>query len=232
MIKKLAALGIVGLLASATAAHADSFGANIFYNTLTDPSMTTLGGQGFGNTTTILTVHDNSHGVTIQSGCVGAGPADGSGSCGGEKTLNGAGTTVAGGQEAPPAPNSVKNAFDSFTTLGITSASDIGVIFNGGTSGGNDVTLQDVSFKFYNSAGTGLLDLSDAFSALPPQPGQGSSGYLITIDPNAMLSPRARYASLPWVSGGAAETTTAAGAMTSVTAIASNLIATCDDTNP
>ena len=73
-----------------------------------------------------------------------------------------------------------------FATLGITTSTDIGVIFNGGTSGGNNVTLQDVSFKFYNSAGTGILLLADAFSALPPQPGQGASGYLITIDPNAM----------------------------------------------
>src|SRR5689334_25048927 len=105
MTKKFAALAIAGLLASANA-YADSFGTSIYYNTLTDPTMTTLSGQGFGNTTTILTIHDNSKGVTVQSGCVGAGPADGSGSCGGEKTLNGAGTTVYGGQEAPPPPNS------------------------------------------------------------------------------------------------------------------------------
>jgi hypothetical protein len=185
MFKKFAALTFVGLLASATAAHADSFGTSIYYNTLTDPTLVTLGGQGFGNTTTVLTIHDNSHGVTVQSGCVGVWPADGSGSCGGELTLNGAGTAVYGGQEAPPPPDSVKNAYSSLTSFGFTDASQIGVIFNGGTSGGDDVTLLDLSFKFYSSTGTGLLDLSDAFSALPPQSGQGASGYLITIDPTA-----------------------------------------------
>jgi hypothetical protein len=185
MLEKFAAFAFVGLLASATAAHADSFGTSIYYNTLTNPTLITLGGQGFGNTTTVLTIHDNSHGVTVQSGCVGVGPADGSGSCGGELTLNGAGTAVYGGQEAPPPPNSVKNAYSSLSSFGFTDASQIGVIFNGGTSGGSDVTLLDLSFKFYSSTGTGLLDLSDAFSALPPQSGQGASGYLITIDPTA-----------------------------------------------
>ena len=188
MLKKVVLLSFAGLLASTTAAYADSFGTNIYYNTLSDPTLVGLSGQGFGNTTTILTIHNNSMGVTVQSGCVGAGPAAGPGSCGGEFTLNnGAGAVpVVGGDEPPPAPNSVKQKFDSFSALGITDFSQIGVVFNGGTSGGDNVTLTDLSFKFYNSSSAGLLDLSDTFAALPPQPGQGASGYLITIDPNAM----------------------------------------------
>jgi hypothetical protein len=178
MFKNIASLAFIGLLAS-TGAQA----ATVTYNSLTDPTLTTLSGQGFGNVTTILTIHNNSNSSGTEQGCVGFGPSEGLNACGGEKTLNGSGTTVVGGDEAPPPPNSVKNAILSLSSLGITSADQIGVIFNGGTSGSGDVTLNDVSFKFYSSTGTLLLNLTDAFSPIAPESGQGSSGYLITIDP-------------------------------------------------
>jgi hypothetical protein len=175
MIKKIAAFAFVGLLASGTIARADTF-TTYASNALTDPTLTTLSGQGFGNITDILAIHNNSNKTGVESGCVGWGPADGSGSC---ATLDG----VAGGDEAPPPPNSVKNKLISLSSAGFTTASQIQVVFNGGTSGGSNITLQDVSFKFYSASGQGQLVLSDSFSALPPQPGQGNSGYLIAIDP-------------------------------------------------
>jgi len=185
---KILSFASVAVLAAATTAHADT----IYYNTLTDLTLVPLGGQGFGNTTTILTLHDNSSGVTNQSGCVGMNgstPQDGvQADCGGEKTLNGAGVLVTAGQEAPPPPNSQKNAAYSFSTLGITNASQVGIIFNGGSAGGDDVTLKDLSIKLYSSTGTLLLDLSDSFAPNAPLPGQGNSGYLIGIDPNAICA--------------------------------------------
>jgi len=184
MTLKTLSLCSVGLFAITTL---PSFATTIDYNALTGPTVTSLSGQGFGNTTTILTIQNNSNRTGTVSGCVGfvgGSVADGSAACGGEKTLNGAGTTVAGGDEAAPGPNSVKNAAVTLSSMGITSADQLGVIFNGGTPGGANVTLQDLSFKFYSSNGTLLLDLSDAFGPVTPLSGQGSSGYLFTIDPS------------------------------------------------
>lgn len=177
MHKKLAALAIVGLLASTGAAHADTFGTN-YTNTLLGPTLTDLGGQGFGNITDILAIHNNSNKTGTESGCVGWGPAYGSGSC---ASTDG----VVGGDEAPPPPNSVKNKLISLSAAGFTNAGQIGVIFNGGTDG-QLLTLNDVSFKFYNTAGTGLFVLSQTFGSFIDSQGQGNSGYLITIDPTAM----------------------------------------------
>jgi hypothetical protein len=174
MYKKLAALAFVGLLASTIAAHADTF-TTYQTDALLGPTLTDLGGQGFGNITDILAIHNNSNKTGTESGCVGWGPAYGSGSC---ATLDG----VAGGDEAPPPPNSVKNKLISLSDAGITTASQIEVVFNGGTDG-QSLTLDDVSFKFYSSTGQGLLVLSDAFAPFTDSQGQGNSGYLITINP-------------------------------------------------
>lgn len=183
MTTKSLSLCCVGLFAITAL---PSFADPIDYNALSGPTATNLSGQGFGNTTTLLTIQNDSNRTGTVSGCVGfigGSVADGSGACGGEKTLNGAGTTVAGGSEAPPGPNSVKNAALTLSSLGITSANQLGVIFNGGTPGGTPVTLQDLSLKFYSSNGTLLLDLSDAFGPMTPLSGQGNSGYLFTISP-------------------------------------------------
>jgi hypothetical protein len=177
MYKKLAAFAFVGLLASTTAARADTFAVNQT-DALLGPTLTDLGGQGFGNITDILAIHNNSNKTGTESGCVGWGPAYGSGSC-----ATGAGADgVVGGDEAPPPPNSVKNKLISLSDAGITTASQIEVVFNGGTDG-QSLTLDDVSFKFYSSTGQGLLVLSDAFAPFTDSQGQGNSGYLITINP-------------------------------------------------
>lgn len=173
------------------------FADTIEYNALSGPTATNLSGQGFGNTTTLLTIQDNSSRTGTVSGCVGfvgGSVTDGSGACGGEKTMNGTGTTVAGGSEANPGPDSKKNAAVTLSSLGVTSANQLGVIFNGGTPGGTDVTLQDLSFKFYSSNGTLLQNLSDAFGPVTPLSGQGSSGYLFTINPADYAAFAAIYA--------------------------------------
>jgi hypothetical protein len=174
MFKKIASLAIVGLLAS-TGAQA----ATITYNAFNDPVIIPLGGQGFGNTFTVLTVQDSK---SPESGCI---APDGSGGavagvCGGEKTLNGAGATVAGGNESNPI-GPPKQRAPSFTDLGgITDGSQVGVIWNGGTPGSNLLDMTDLSLKLYNGT-TLLLDFSDAFTQLNPYPGQGNSGYLFTL---------------------------------------------------
>lgn len=177
MHKKLAVLAIAGLLASTSAAHADPFAVNQT-DALLGPTLTDLGGQGFGNITDILAIHNNSNKTGTESGCVGWGPAYGSGSCATGTGADG----VVGGDEAPPPPNSVKNKLISLSAAGITTASQVQVVFNGGTDG-SSLTLDDVSFKFYSSTGQGLLVLSDSFPAFTDSQGQGNSGYLITINP-------------------------------------------------
>src|SRR5437868_3911196 len=98
MFKKVSFFCVAALLASASA-HATPV---LIYDGLTDPAVIGLGGQGFGTTMTVLTIHDS---TSPESGCIapaGGGLSEGSGACGGEKTLNGTGTTVIGGDEANP----------------------------------------------------------------------------------------------------------------------------------
>jgi hypothetical protein len=174
MLRKFAALCSVALLASASAAHAST----ITYDAFTNPVVIPLGGQGFGNTFTVLTVQDSK---SPESGCIAPNGSGGAvaGVCGGEKTLNGAGTTVTGGNESNPI-GPPKQRAPSLGDLGITSANQVGIIWNGGTPGSNLLDMTDLSLKLYSGT-TLLLDFSDAFTQLNPYPGQGNSGYLFTL---------------------------------------------------
>src|SRR6266568_3897556 len=139
----IAAFGFAATLAQAT---------TYVYSGLTTPTAIDLGAQGFGNTFTVLTVQAS---TSPESGCIGTtGSAltEGSGACGGEKTLNGAGTLVIGGDEANPLGNP-KQAAPSLSALGITSANQIGVIWNGGSPGDANVDITDVSVKLYDANG-------------------------------------------------------------------------------
>jgi hypothetical protein len=176
MFKKIAALCSIGLLASATSAHATT----IVYDALTDPTVIPLGGQGFGNTFTVLTVQDSK---SPEAGCIapsGGGIISGSSACGGEKTLNGAGSLVTGGNESNPI-GPPKQRAPSLSDLGITSANQVGIIWNGGSPGDANLNITDLSLKLYSADGTLLLDFSDAYTNLNPFPGQGNSGWLITL---------------------------------------------------
>jgi hypothetical protein len=155
----------------------------LVYNGMTDPAAANLGGQGFGTTFTVLTIQAS---TSPESGCIapsGGGLISGVTACGGEKTLNnGVGAApVIGGDEANPIKDP-KQAAPSLADLGITSAYQVGVIWNGGAPGDANVNIDDVSLKLYNSDGVLLLVVSDAFSNLDPFPGQGNSGWLMTMD--------------------------------------------------
>jgi len=180
MVKKIASLCFIALVASATAAHATSI--TYIYNGFVDQGGIPLGADGFGNNPPSLTVQSSK---SPESGCIApdgsGGLLEGSGACGGEKTLNGAGTLVIGGDEANPL-GSPKQAAPSLTSLGITSANQIGLVFNGGAPSANPLNIDDISLKIYDANGNLLMVISDAYSNINPYPGQGNAGTLFTIN--------------------------------------------------
>ena len=216
MTRRLIALASSALLSVSTvAAHASTIYLN---DDLTTPVAVNLGGQGFGTTFTVLTVQAS---TSPESGCIGvtggATLTEGSGACGGEKTLEGTGTLVTGGDEANPLGNP-KQAAPTLAQLGVTNANQVGIIWNGGSPGSANLDIPDVSIKLYDGSDNLLLVVSDAFTGLDPYPGQGNSGWLITMDSTAQAqfnslisSPGTYYLAMdstfswPSGSGGSAE---------------------------
>jgi hypothetical protein len=73
-------------------------------------------------------------------------------------------------------------------SLGITSGSQIGILFDGvqPQSGNNNVVdINDLTLKLY-SGSTLLYQVSGTFSNLATNPGNGQSDYLFTLDPSAV----------------------------------------------
>ena len=68
--------------------------------------------------------------------------------------------------------------------LGITSASDLRIVFNAAEPAGNSITLQDLQLDIYNSSGKSIFN-SGAFTAQTfdiTYTGTGSSGFVFGLD--------------------------------------------------
>jgi len=139
-----------------------------------------LSGNGFGSNTTALTIQSHGPATNSESGCIAPGLVAGSGACA-------TGTGVVGGSEASPI-GFPKQAAPSLSSLGITSGSQIGILFDGvqPQSGNNNVVnINDLTLKLY-SGSTLLYQVSGSFSNLATNPGNGTSDYLFTLDPSAV----------------------------------------------
>jgi len=139
-----------------------------------------ISGFGFGNNPRALTVQSHSPSQTMESGCIapsgGGGLAKGSGAC--------ANTAKdVGGDEAPPL-GFPKQAAPSLSSLGITSGSQVGILFDAiqpQNANNPIVTINDLTLKLYN--GTNLLfTASGTFPDLLTNPGNGHSDYLFSLD--------------------------------------------------
>jgi len=138
-----------------------------------------LSGNGFGANTTALTIQSHGPATNSESGCIAPGLTAGSGACA-------PGDGVVGGSEASPI-GFPKQAAPSLSSLGITSGSQIGILFDGvqPQSGNNNVVnINDLTLKLY-SGSTLLYQVSGSFSNLATNPGNGTSDYLFTLDPSA-----------------------------------------------
>ena len=92
-------------------------------------------------------------------------------------------TTVSGTGEMPnPLADDQKYGIPTSGSLGITSASQIGVLFNATEPGGDSVNVQDVTLKFYTSGGTflGAIDGQQNFGS--SNPGNGVAGFTFVVE--------------------------------------------------
>jgi len=155
------------------------------------------GGNGFGAKTTILTlqaVGNSTSPAGIEQGC---------NSFSGTATYGAFSTTGSGndfcneGLSNDVANGSPKTALPSLTSLGITSASQIGLLFNINQNNvTKGITVNDLALTFYNTAGTPIFTatlpdnwctLSSSFCSglntfATESNGQGQAGFAFMLD--------------------------------------------------
>lgn len=137
-------------------------------------------GNGFGNDQRALTIQSHGPSNTTESGCIAPGLISGPSACA-------PGDGVMGGNEAPPI-GPPKQSAPSLSSLGITSGSQLGILFTGvqPQSGANNVVnINDLTLKLYNGS-TLAYTVSGSFSNLSTNPGNGTSDYLFTLDSSAV----------------------------------------------
>jgi hypothetical protein len=143
-----------------------------------------LGAQGFGNAPRDLTVQETGRPTGTESGCVGVNGTGNItfGSCISDAQVHdGNGVTNTGGDEPNPQADNQKYGIPTLGSLGITSASQIGILFNATEPGGDSVNVTDLTLKFYNSTGTllGAIDGSQNFAS--SNPGNGVAGFVFKV---------------------------------------------------
>ena len=137
-------------------------------------------GNGFGADPRALTIQSHSPSNTSESGCIApdslGGLISGPAAC---APLDG----DVGGNEQNPI-GFPKQAAPSLSSLGITNAKQIGILFDAvqpQNSNNNIVTITDLTLKLYQ--GTSLIfTASGKFSNLATNPGNGQSDYLFALN--------------------------------------------------
>ena len=140
--------------------------------------------QGFGNAPRDLTLQATGQ-QTTESGGIGYG----SGGIVFGSTIADAsvfdrnGITNASGTASMPNPLVDDNKYGAPTigSLGITSASQIGVLFNATEPGGDSIDVLDVTLKFYTSGGTFLGAIDGSQSFRESFPGNGVAGFTFRV---------------------------------------------------
>ena len=178
-------------LASAAILAATPASASLIYNANISTSA-----QGFGNVPRDLSVQGAN---PTESGCVGVAPGGGItfGSCVNDSQVHdGNGITNTNGTADMPNPlaDNQKYGVPTLASLGWTSAAQIGLLFNAIEPHGDSITVNDITLKFYNSTtgaliaaldGPGIGDggaLNVPLTFNPSQPGNGSAGFVFTVD--------------------------------------------------
>ena len=136
---------------------------------------TNLGGQGFGNTTTILTLQAQGNNTTETASIV---PTTGGFSTSGD--LSGTGTETS------------KYGTPTLGSLGWTTGSQVDLLFNANEPNSNSVTIPagSLQLSFFDANNTaitlenGLTYLTNSTAVTIPNtaPGQGNSGFLFGLD--------------------------------------------------
>jgi hypothetical protein len=182
---KLKAISIAaGAVAGIALAMPQAASASLVYD-----SSLLASAQGFGNSPRDLTLQATGQADTFESGAVGVGAGGGItfGSPILDATVHDANgvQTQSGTDDLPqPLADDQKYGIPTTGSLGITSADQIGVLFNATEPGGDAVNVVDVTLKFYSSTGTflGAIDGSQDFPN--SNPGNGVAGFTFVVSPD------------------------------------------------
>lgn len=175
-----------GAAAAAAFALPHTASASLVYD-----SAVFLSAQGFGNVPRDLTLSSAANG-TFESGAVGVGAGGvitfGSPIADSAVFMGNGVTTQAGVADLPsPRADDQKYGIPTIGSLGITTASQIGILFNATEPGGDSVNITDLTLKFYTAAGAflGAIDGQQTFANTLA--GNGSAGFVFRVD-NAQLA--------------------------------------------
>lgn len=172
--------GILGCFVSTTA------GANLIFD-----STIVLSAQGFGNAPRDLTIQgtgsDRNNPTEFESGCVGVGSGGAiiigpTGCPSTDAMILGNGVIPVGGDEPNPHADNQKYGDPTLGSLGILTASDIGILFNATEPGGDSINVTDITLGIYSSTGTLLASIDGQQSFASTDPGNGSAGFVFNVD--------------------------------------------------
>lgn len=140
--------------------------------------------QGFGTAPRALSLQGSG---TSESGGVGVAPGGGIvvGSTIGDALVfqgNGISNQTGTADLVNPLSDNQKYGIPSAGSLGITSANQIGVLFNATEPSGNSANVTDVTLKFYTGAGALLGAIDGGFNFLSSNPGNGVAGFTFVVD--------------------------------------------------
>ncbi|HVF64178.1 MAG TPA: PEP-CTERM sorting domain-containing protein [Casimicrobiaceae bacterium] len=147
-----------------------------------------LSAQGFGSAPRDLTIQEtgaNQDGS--ESGCVRPNATGtiviGPIACtGADATILGNGVIPTGGDEPAPLSDDNKYGIPTLGSLGITSASQIGILFNATEPAGDSANVTDLTLNFFSSAGVLLGSIDGSFNFPSTNPGNGIAGFVFVID--------------------------------------------------
>lgn len=171
---------VAGVVATAAFALPGVATAGLVYNAaLRAPA------QGFGTAPRVLTLQATGQ-QTFESGAVDYGAAGiGFGVPIADALVHdGNGVTNASGTTTMPNPLAANQKYGTPTigSLGITSANQIGVLFNATEPSGNSINVQDVTLKFYTAAGTFLGAIDGQNNFPDSNAGNGVAGFTFVVD--------------------------------------------------
>lgn len=171
--------GLVGCILSATAS------ASLVYD-----STIQVSGQGFGAVPRHLTIQETGPGQNgTESGCVGVnssgGIVVGPAGCTGDAQIAPNGVIPTGGDEPSPLNDNQKYGIPTLGSLGITNASQIGILFNATEPSGDSINVTDITLNFFSDTGL-LLTSIDGSNNFPDPPGSqagnGIAGFVFVVD--------------------------------------------------
>lgn len=143
-----------------------------------------LSAQGFGAAPRDLTVQRTGNTTSPESGCVSptGGFTVGASACMGiDAAFAPNGVVNVGGDEPSPTSDNQKFGAAFASDRGISTASDIGILFNATEPGGDEITVSDLTLKFYLGGSlVGSIDGQQTFAST--NPGNGVAGFVFRVD--------------------------------------------------